>query len=159
LGKQENFVKVSADLNQKESELKEMRKEMENLKLMVGEKDKLEEEVASLKAAMVPADTAPDSTRGLLSRADLVGEIQSLGGKLLARAKFAFNNVVEQMKALNSEVKLKTEGIGFWRKVEDRQVVIPEENKAMEEQDLYDDEDEEEEDEQKDDEEGHGESH
>jgi hypothetical protein len=159
LGKQENFVKVSADLNQKESELKEMRKEMENLKLMVGEKDKLEEEVASLKAAMVPADTAPDSTRGLLSRADLVGEIQSLGGKLLARAKFAFNNAVEQMKALNSEVKLKTEGIGFWRKVEDRQVVIPEENKAMEEQDLYDDEDEEEEDEQKDDEEGHGESH
>jgi hypothetical protein len=136
-----------------------MRKEMENLKLMVGEKDKLEEEVASLKAAMVPADTAPDSTRGLLSRADLVGEIQSLGGKLLARAKFAFNNAVEQMKALNSEVKLKTEGIGFWRKVEDRQVVIPEENKAMEEQDLYDDEDEEEEDEQKDDEEGHGESH
>jgi hypothetical protein len=136
-----------------------MRKEMENLKLMVGEKDKLEEEVDSLKAAMVPADTAPDSTRGLLSRADLVGEIQSLGGKLLARAKFAFNNAVEQMKALNSEVKLKTEGIGIWRKVEDRQVVIPEENKAMEEQDLYDDEDEEEEDEQKDDEEGHGESH
>jgi hypothetical protein len=108
---------------------------------------------------MVPADTEPDSTRGLLSRADLVGEIQSLGGKLLAGAKFAFNNAVEQMKALNSEVELKTEGVGFWRKVEDGQVVIAEENKIMEEQDQDDDEEDEEEDEQKDGEEGHGESH
>jgi hypothetical protein len=157
LGKQENFVKVSAELNEKNAELKKLYREVEDLKLVAGEKDKLEEEVANLKAAMVPSNTEPDSTRGLLSRADLVGEIRSLGGKLLYGAKFAFNNAVEQMKALNSEVELKTEGIGFWRKVEGGQVVITEENKVMEDQDQNDDEEEEEE--QKDDEEGHGDSH
>jgi hypothetical protein len=159
LGKQENFVKVSAELNEKNAELARLYKEIEDLKLIAGEKGKLEEEVASLKAAMVPSAAEPDSTRGLLSRTDLVGEIQSLGGKLLDGAKYAFNNAVEQMKALNSDVELKTEGIGFWRKVEDGQVIITDENRVMEEHEQDDDEEDDEDAEQKDGEEGHGESH
>jgi hypothetical protein len=81
---------------------------MGELKLVAEEKKKLEDEVASLKAAMFPADTETASTRGLLNRADLVGEIQSLGGKLLDGAMFAFDNALEQVKALNSDVKLNT---------------------------------------------------
>jgi hypothetical protein len=158
LGKQENFVKVSAELNEKNLELRRLYAEMETLKLVAGEADRLKEEVAGLKAAMVSAEDEGDATRGLLTRADLVGEIQSLGGKLLGGAKFAFANAVEQIKALNGGVELNTEGIGFWRKVMDGQVILPEEHKVMEEQDLDDDDEEEEEDEQKDDEEGEGES-
>jgi hypothetical protein len=108
---------------------------------------------------MVPADTEADSTQGLLNRADLVGEIQSLGGKHLDGAKFAFDNALEQMKALNSDVKLNTDGIGFWRKVVDGQVILPDDHKVMEEQDHDDGEEEDGVGELKDDEEGQGESH
>jgi hypothetical protein len=108
LGKHENFVQVSVELNEKNSELTRLYTEMGELKLVAEEKKKLEDEVASLKAAMFPADTETASTRGLLNRADLVGEIQSLGGKLLDGAMFAFDNALEQVKALNSDVKLNT---------------------------------------------------
>jgi hypothetical protein len=90
LGKQENFAKVQAELRDKETELEQLRKE-------VGERDKLEEEVSRLKAAMAPAVDEPDTTRDLSSRAELVGEIRLLGGKLIDGAKFAFKNAVEQM--------------------------------------------------------------
>jgi hypothetical protein len=160
LGKQENFVRVSAELREKETELERLREEVKVLQNKIVEKDELEKEVACLKAAMVPADTEPDTTRGLLSRADLVWEITSLGGKLIAGAKFAFANAVKQIRVLNGDVELKTEGVGFWRKVEDGQVILPDDHKAMELQNQDDDEEEDDEDEQKDDgEEGHRESH
>jgi hypothetical protein len=160
LGKQENFVRVTAELREKETELERLREEVKVLQIKAGEKDELEREVAGLKAAMVPVGTEPDATRGLLSRADLVEEISSLGGKLIAGAKFAFENAVEQIRVLNGDVEIKTEGIGFWRKVEDGQVILPDDHKAMELQDQDDDEEEDDDDEQKDDgEEGHGESH
>jgi hypothetical protein len=46
---------------------------------------------------MAPNVDEPDTTRDLSSRAELVGEICLLRGKLIDGAKFAFNNVVEQM--------------------------------------------------------------
>jgi uncharacterized coiled-coil DUF342 family protein len=97
LGKQENFAKVQAELREKETELEQLRKEVGDLRIKVGERDKLEEEVSRLKAAMAPAVDEPDTTRDLSSRAELVGEICLLRGKLIDGAKFAFNNVVEQM--------------------------------------------------------------
>jgi hypothetical protein len=113
LGKQENFVRVTAELREKETELERLREEVKVLQIKAGEKDELEREVAGLKAAMVPVGTEPDATRGLLSRADLVEEISSLGGKLIAGSKFAFENAVEQIRVLNGDIELKTEGIGF----------------------------------------------
>jgi hypothetical protein len=116
IGKQENFARVKAELREQETELEQLRKEVGDLRIKAGEMDKLEEEVSRLKAAMAPAVDEPDTTCDLSSRAELAGEIRLLGGKLIDRAKFAFNNAVEQMQVVNEGVELSTTRIGFWWK-------------------------------------------
>jgi hypothetical protein len=55
---------------------------------------------------------------------------------------------------VNGGVELSTKGIGFWRKVEGGQIVLPDGNQAMEEMERDDEENEEEQDDAE--EEGHG---
>jgi hypothetical protein len=62
LGNQKNFSKVQSELREKETELEQLRKEVGDLKIKVGERDKLEEEVSRLKAAMTPDVHEPDTT-------------------------------------------------------------------------------------------------
>ncbi|MCI26327.1 hypothetical protein A2U01_0047522 [Trifolium medium] len=96
------------------------------------EKKKLEGEVSALKLAMAPAADEHEAAKGLVTRAELVKKIGSLARDVLEGAKYSFYNAVAQLKIVNAGVELTTEGIGMLRRVEDGQIIIPEEYKEME---------------------------
>ncbi|MCI36711.1 hypothetical protein A2U01_0057934, partial [Trifolium medium] len=101
-------------------------KELEELKFSSAEEKKnMEEEIGDLKSAMAPAVDELETTRGLTTRAELVGVIRSLGEKVLGGIMYGFDNAVVQLKVANSGLELNTNGIWVLRKVENGQIVIP----------------------------------
>ncbi|MCI56110.1 hypothetical protein A2U01_0077361, partial [Trifolium medium] len=65
-------------------------------------------------------------------RDELVEKIRVLARDVLEGTKYSFENAVAQLKVFNPVVELITEGIGMLRRVENRQIVIPEVYKDME---------------------------
>ncbi|CAJ2638361.1 unnamed protein product [Trifolium pratense] len=80
-------------------------------------------------------------------REDFEGQYLDVLGRLTAAAKFGYKNAVSQLKVVNPG--LATAGTGFWRRVENGKVILPEESAENEAADfliLSDDEEEGEED-------------
>ncbi|MCH87819.1 hypothetical protein A2U01_0008700 [Trifolium medium] len=86
-----------------------------------------------MEAALAPGKGEGQFTRGATTRAELVGQVNIVLGELSKAAKLGFSRAVEQLEILNPG--LKTEGSGFWRKVEDGEVVLPPENVDKEKED------------------------
>jgi hypothetical protein len=135
-GKKENFVAAA-------KENRELRDEVAKLK-------KFEEEIRTLRSALVPAEDETENTRELTTRADLVARIRKLGDSVLAGMKHSWRNALEQVKVANPGVELTFDGMGVFREVVNGQIILPEKYQGMEspeEDDLEDDGEEEEEDE------------
>ncbi|MCH92435.1 hypothetical protein A2U01_0013374 [Trifolium medium] len=81
---------------------------------------------------MTPATDKPVTARNLTTRVELVDKIRKLGQDVFNGAKYGWDNTVAQLKIVNSEVELTTEGTGMLRKVVDGQIIIPEKYKQME---------------------------
>ncbi|PNX78123.1 hypothetical protein L195_g043171 [Trifolium pratense] len=108
------------------------------------------EEISMLQAKSAPLDDETEDTLKFATRGDLVKEIRRLGGQMLASMVFGWKNVVAQLKIVNSERGLITEGIHKLKKVEKGQIVIPEKYRQMA---LEEEKDDEEDDDDEDDEE------
>ncbi|CAJ2661720.1 unnamed protein product [Trifolium pratense] len=148
-------AKLEGRIVKMEGELIDFRGKQENYGnlLEVGvtreELEKTKKELEESKFAPA-ADEAVETSR-LVSRADLVKEIKRLGGLMLASMVHGWKNAVAQLKVVNSEHGLITEGIHRLKKVENGQIVIPEEYRQMameeEKEDEEDDDDEDDEEE------------
>ncbi|MCI25108.1 pentatricopeptide repeat-containing protein, partial [Trifolium medium] len=87
------------------------------------EKKSADDRVAELEAAIAPINGEPEEAFGLVTRADLVGKIKEIAGDCLAALKFGWKNAIAQLKLLNSDVELKTEGMGMLKEVRDGRIV------------------------------------
>jgi myosin heavy subunit len=160
--KREIYAEQTAELRETNVELDKVKKELADLVISYDEEKKgratAEEELKSLQQMMIPAEDEPDCARNLATRAELVGEIQAQRENVFKSAKYGFDNAVAQLQVVNPG--LVTEGTGLLRKVENGQIVIPEQYRQMEQEEEDDEEgDDGNEDEQMDvNEEGHGES-
>ncbi|CAJ2646926.1 unnamed protein product [Trifolium pratense] len=146
-GKQENYGNLLEEARVTREELEKTKKELEEVKTQgAEEKKKLEEVIGDLQSKFAPAADDAVETSRLVSRADLVKEIKRLGGLMLASMVHGWKNAVAQLKVVNSEHGLITEGIHRLKKVENGQIVIPEEYRQMaleeEKEDEEDDDDE-----------------
>ncbi|XP_045813794.1 uncharacterized protein LOC123907539 isoform X2 [Trifolium pratense] len=146
-GKQKNYGNLLEEARVTREELEKTKKELEEVKTQgAEEKKKLEEVIGDLQSKFAPAADEAVETSRLVSRADLVKEIKRLGGLMLASMVHGWKNAVAQLKVVNSEHGLITEGIHRLKKVENGQIVIPEEYRQMaleeEKEDEEDDDDE-----------------
>ncbi|MCI47980.1 hypothetical protein A2U01_0069222 [Trifolium medium] len=85
----------------------------------------MQEELGALQLSMTPVEDEPEAARGLSTRSELVERIRVLGQDVLDGIKFGFDNVVDQLKVLNSRVELNTKGLNMLKRVENGQLVIP----------------------------------
>ncbi|CAJ2646588.1 unnamed protein product [Trifolium pratense] len=117
------------------------------------QRSKLLEEVAMLQAKCAPLEDEKEETLKFATRGDLVKEIKRQGGLMLASMVHGWKNAIAQLKVVNAEHGLITDGIHKLKRVENGQILIPEEYKQMAlEEEKYDeggddDDDEEEEEE------------
>ncbi|CAJ2651980.1 unnamed protein product [Trifolium pratense] len=151
-GKQENYGQLLEDVRVTREELEKTKKELEEVKTQgAEEKKKLEEVIGDLQSKLAPAADEAIETSRLVSRADLVKEIKRLGGLMLASMVHGWKNAIAQLRIVNAEHGLITDGIHKLKRVENGQIVIPEkyQQMALEEEkydeDGDDDDDEEEE--------------
>ncbi|GAU28895.1 hypothetical protein TSUD_293470 [Trifolium subterraneum] len=154
-GKQENYANLAADLRKVEKEVAELK--ITNAAERKG-REKAEDELESLRQMMTSSEDEPEHVRGLVTRAELVGEIRAQMGKVFESAKYSFNNAVAQLKIVNPG--LVTEGTGMLRKVENGEIVIPDKYKQMEQEEEEEEAEEDQEEDMPDvgEEEGQGES-
>ncbi|CAJ2661442.1 unnamed protein product [Trifolium pratense] len=173
--KQENYFKNMEEARLTAEQLEKTNKVLEDLKVSSAEqRGKLMEEVAMLQAQCAPLEDEKEETLKFATRGDLVKEIKRQGGLMLASMVHGWKNAIAQLKVVNAEHGLITDGIHKLKRVENGQIVIPEEYKEMElEEEKLDEEEgdgEDEEDEVEDDvveedknpeedKEGHDESH
>lgn len=138
-GKKENFVAAAKENRELKDEVAKFEEKTK----------KLEEEMASLKLAMAPAEDETDNTREMSTRAEFVARIRKLGDSVLAGVKHGWQNALAQVKVANPGVELSFDGIGVFREVVNGQIVLPEKYQGMEspeEDDMEDDGEEEEDD-------------
>ncbi|CAJ2656742.1 unnamed protein product [Trifolium pratense] len=151
-GKQENYFKNMEEARHTAEQLDLTNKVLEDLKASSAEeRRKMLEEMAVLQAKSAPLEDETEDTLKFATRGDLVKEIRRLGGQMLASMVFGWKNAVSQLKIVNSERGLITEGIHKLKRVEKGQIVIPEEYKQMaleEERDDEEDDDEDDEEEE-----------
>jgi chromosome segregation ATPase len=120
-GKYEVFVEQAKELRETREELARLQEEVKSLKLQVAAEQKEKEE---LKCGILPSADETDATRGLVTRAQLVGEIIGLQRDTLEGASYAFNNAIAQLKIANPGVELTTEGTGLLYQVQDGKIVV-----------------------------------
>ncbi|PNX54740.1 hypothetical protein L195_g048361 [Trifolium pratense] len=150
-GKQENYGNLLEDVRLTRDELEKTKKKLEEVEARGAEEKKnLEEVIADLQSKLAPAADEAVETSRLVSRAYLVKEIKRLGGLMLASMVHGWKKAVAQLKIVNAEQGLITEGIHKLKRVENGQIVIPEEYKQM----ALEDDEEEEDDDDDDEEEG-----
>ncbi|KAK2428729.1 hypothetical protein QL285_027227 [Trifolium repens] len=138
-GKKENFVAAAKENRELKDEVARFEEKTK----------KLEEEMASLKLAMAPAEDETENTREMSTRAEFVARIRKLGDSVLAGVKHGWQNALAQVKVANPGVELSFDGIGVFREVVNGQIVLPEKYQGMEspeEDDMEDDGEEEEDD-------------
>ncbi|PNX56043.1 hypothetical protein L195_g058019, partial [Trifolium pratense] len=140
-GKQENYGQLLEDIRETRDEMELTKKKLEEVETQgAEEKRKIEGVIADLQSQLAPAADEAVETSRLVSRADLVKEIKRLGGLMLASMVHGWKNAVAQLKIVNAERGLITDGIHKLKRVENGQIVIPEDYKKMA---LEDDEEEE----------------
>ncbi|MCI27917.1 hypothetical protein A2U01_0049117, partial [Trifolium medium] len=113
----EEKAKIHADT------LAELRGVRGDLAKLEERKKYVDERVAGLEAAMAPADDEPEEALGLVTRVDLVGKIKEIADDCLAAGKFGWKNAIAQLKLLNSDVEIKTEGMRMLKEVRDGKIV------------------------------------
>ncbi|CAJ2634767.1 unnamed protein product [Trifolium pratense] len=139
-GKQENYGNLLEDVRLTRDELEKTKKKLEDVETRgAEEKKRLEEVIADLQSKLALATDETIETSRLVSRADLVKEIKRLGGLMLASMVHGWKNAIAQLKVVNAEHGLITDGIHKLKRVENGQIVIPEDYKQMElEEEKYD---------------------
>ncbi|CAJ2668024.1 unnamed protein product [Trifolium pratense] len=173
--KQENYFKNMEEARLTAEQLEKTNKVLEDLKVSSAEqRSKMLEEMAMLQAKCAPLEDEKEETLKFVTRGDLVKEIRRLGGLMLASMVHGWKNAIAQLKIVNVEHGLITEGIHKLKKVENGQIVIPEKYREMaleeeKDEEEEDDDDDEEEDAEEEaveeeknpdgDKEGHDESH
>ncbi|CAJ2672884.1 unnamed protein product [Trifolium pratense] len=131
-GKQENYFKNMEEACLTAEELEKSNKVLEDLKVSNAEqRSKLLEEVAMLQAKCAPLEDEKEETLKFATRGDLVREIKRQGGLMLASMVHGWKNAIAQLKVVNAEHGLITDGIHKLKRVENGQIVIPEEYKQM----------------------------
>ncbi|XP_045791529.1 uncharacterized protein LOC123886239 [Trifolium pratense] len=118
-----NQLKIDVDdLKEKQKrwgdQLDEHRKRREDL-------DAARAEIERLTAAMAPGENEHKAAEGLTTRADLVKVIAQLSHDFVEGTEYAFENAVQQIKCLNPDVDLVTQGMHVNGEVKDGQIVIP----------------------------------
>ncbi|CAJ2671871.1 uncharacterized protein LOC123891775 [Trifolium pratense] len=151
-GKQENYGNLLEDVRLTRDELKETKKKLEDVETRgAEEKKQMEEVIADLQSKLAPAADEGAEISKMVSRADLVKEIKRQRGLMLASMVHGWKNAIAQLRVVNAERDLITEGIHKLKRVENGQIVIPEEYREMEleeeklDEEVVDDEDEEDE--------------
>ncbi|CAJ2655512.1 unnamed protein product [Trifolium pratense] len=131
-GKQENYGQLLEDVRVSRDELELAKKKLEEVETRGAEEKKnLEAVIADLQSKLAPAADEAIETSMLVSRADLVKEIKRQGGLMLASMVHGWKNAIAQLKVVNAEHGLITDGIHKLKRVENGQIVIPEEYKQM----------------------------
>ncbi|GAU51195.1 hypothetical protein TSUD_374460 [Trifolium subterraneum] len=109
-----------------EKDLKDAKEEEKKLKERVAE---LEGQVASLSLApMVEEEEKkldPEGTYAQFSRADLIARIYQIGDMQLEVASSSFKNALAQLRILNPDVQLVTNGMDELKEVWDGQIATP----------------------------------
>ncbi|PNY07559.1 hypothetical protein L195_g004059 [Trifolium pratense] len=82
-------------------------------------------EIERLTAAMAPGEDEHAAAEGLTTRAELVKVIAQLSRDFVEGTEYAFKNAVQQIKLLNPEVDLVTQGMHVNGEVKDGQIVLP----------------------------------
>ncbi|CAJ2669302.1 unnamed protein product [Trifolium pratense] len=130
--KQENYFKNMEEARLTAEQLEKTNKVLEDLKVSSAEqRGKLMEEVAMLQAKCAPLEDEKEETLKFETRGDLVKEIKRQGGLMLASMVHGWKNAIAQLKVVNAEHGLITDGIHKLKRVENGQIVIPEEYKQM----------------------------
>ncbi|CAJ2659886.1 unnamed protein product [Trifolium pratense] len=131
-GKQENYGQLLEDVRVSRDELELAKKKLEEAETRGAEEKKnLEAVIADLQSKLAPAADEAIETSRLVSRADLVKEIKRQGGLMLASMVHGWKNAIAQLRVVNAEHGLITDGIHKLKRVENGQIVIPEEYKQM----------------------------
>ncbi|CAJ2655906.1 unnamed protein product [Trifolium pratense] len=131
--KQENYFKNMEEARLTAEQLEKTNKVLEDLKVSSAEqRSKLLEEVAMLQAKCAPLEDEKEETLKFATRGDLVREIKRQGGLMLASMVHGWKNAIAQLKVVNAERGLITDGIHKLKRVENGQIVIPEDYKQME---------------------------
>ncbi|CAJ2654313.1 unnamed protein product [Trifolium pratense] len=151
-GKQENYGQLLEDVRVSRDELELAKKNLEEVEARSAEeKRQLEGVIADLQSKLAPAADEGAEISKMVSRADLVKEIKRQRGLMLASMVHGWKNAIAQLRVVNAERDLITEGIHKLKQVENGQIVIPEEYREMEleeeklDEEAVDDEDEEDE--------------
>ncbi|CAJ2673581.1 unnamed protein product [Trifolium pratense] len=151
-GKQENYGQLLEDVRVSRDELELAKKNLEEVEARSAEeKRQLEGVIADLQSKLAPAADEGAEISKMVSRADLVKEIKRQRGLMLASMVHGWKNAIAQLRVVNAERDLITEGIHKLKRVENGQIVIPEEYREMEleeeklDEEVVDDEDEEDE--------------
>ncbi|CAJ2627751.1 unnamed protein product [Trifolium pratense] len=132
-GKQENYGNLLEDVRLSRDELKETKKKLEDVETRgAEEKRQMEEVIADLQSKLAPAADEGAEISKMVSRADLVKEIKRQRGLMLASMIHGWKNAIAQLKVVNAERGLTTEGIHKLKRVENGQIIIPEEYREME---------------------------
>ncbi|CAJ2637044.1 unnamed protein product [Trifolium pratense] len=132
-GKQENYGQLLKDVRESRDELELVKKNLEGVEARSAEeKRQLEEVIADLQSKLAPAADEGTEISKMVSRADLVKEIKRQRGLMLASMIHGWKNAIAQLKVVNAERGLTTEGIHKLKRVENGQIIIPEEYKEME---------------------------
>ncbi|CAJ2647606.1 unnamed protein product [Trifolium pratense] len=151
-GKQENYGQLLKDVRESRDELELVKKNLEGVEARSAEeKRQLEGVIADLQSKLAPAADEGAEISKMVSRADLVKEIKRQRGLMLASMIHGWKNAIAQLRVVNAERDLITEGIHKLKRVENGQIIIPEEYREMEleeeklDEEVVDDEDEEDE--------------
>ncbi|MCI88293.1 hypothetical protein A2U01_0109579, partial [Trifolium medium] len=62
------------------------------------------------------AEDESAGTRGLATRADLVGKVKKLEGQMVASMNYGWQNAMDQLKIANAETGLNTKGFSMLKK-------------------------------------------
>ena len=73
-----------------------------------------------------PAEDELKEAQGLKTRVELVALLQLVMDDAMATAEGSFDNMVKQLRVLNSEVELNTTGMWLHYYVVDRKIMVPE---------------------------------
>ncbi|CAJ2664251.1 unnamed protein product [Trifolium pratense] len=151
-GKQENYGQLLKDVRESRDELELVKKNLEGVEARSAEeKRQLEGVIADLQSKLAPTADEGAEISKMVSRADLVKEIKRQRGLMLASMIHGWKNAIAQLRVVNAERDLITEGIHKLKRVENGQIIIPEEYREMEleeeklDAEVVDDEDEEDE--------------
>ncbi|CAJ2662983.1 unnamed protein product [Trifolium pratense] len=132
-GKQENYGQLLKDVRESRDELELVKKNLEGVEARSAEERRqLEEVIADLQSKLAPAADEGTEISQMVSRADLVKEIKRQRGLMLASMVHGWKNAIAQLRVVNAEGGLITEGIHKLKRVENGQIIIPEEYKEME---------------------------